>query len=381
MMFLLSSENVFKYLVEQGLSLSTMPPVQIELQEFRNFNLLLTFSSQNKLLVKQERLLNHQGETLGYFWKEWRIQELLQSFSELNSIHPLVSKALYFDANHSILVMEYFSDTCNLSKFYDQEAFSSQIATALGIVLATVHGATLNRESYRTFLGQNGGNLSIDSRPNFQVLSQIGPEVFGMVCADAIEIFQLYQRDEKLGKSVLNLDNIWNPCCLIHRDLGFRNILINHDWQSLTLPVFSLQDSPIRIIDWEMFTWGDPAYDVGTILANYLKIWLSSLVVNRGLDISTSLRLATIPLEQIRPSLKAFLEAYWEHSSEVRYPDFLKHVMQFAGFNLLENILQKIDDHEPLGNTGISTLQVVKCLLCTPKQSVAAIFGSDWSLN
>lgn len=57
--------------------------------------------------------------------------------------------------------------------------------------------------------------------------------------------------------------------------------------------------SIIRLIDWEKWTWGDPALDVGTVIASYLKLWLKSLIVNQNTAPSIlrahSRHLATIP--------------------------------------------------------------------------------------
>jgi len=61
------------------------------------------------------------------------------------------------------------------------------------------------------------------------------------------------------------------------------------------------------LIDWEACSWGDPAFDLGTLLASYLRIWLSSLIVDPTLELAESLSLAMIPLEEIQPSILALI--------------------------------------------------------------------------
>jgi hypothetical protein len=95
---------------------------------------------------------------------------------------------------------------------------------------------------------------------------------------------------------------------------------------------------------------GDPAFDLGTIIADYLTFWLSSLVVSTSIDVETALRLATTPLELLQPSIAAIIRAYFNTFPEIikRRPDFLRRVVQFTGFGLIETIQAKLQYQEPL---------------------------------
>lgn len=79
-------------------------------------NLLLSLQDGRQLLVKQERH-NQEGKTAGEFLSEWRIHQLLQQTRELSHIHLMLSEALYFDANHSIIVFNYLNNYCDLADF------------------------------------------------------------------------------------------------------------------------------------------------------------------------------------------------------------------------------------------------------------------------
>jgi hypothetical protein len=70
MKLLLSSQNVFKYLVEQNIwAFKPQLPVQIRLKEGKNFNLLVSFPEGYHFLVKQERH-DLEGKTDGEFWHQ-----------------------------------------------------------------------------------------------------------------------------------------------------------------------------------------------------------------------------------------------------------------------------------------------------------------------
>ena len=55
MVFLLGSQNVFEYLIEQGLGEPKEQLSQIQEKSGKNFNLLVIFPNNRHLLIKQER--------------------------------------------------------------------------------------------------------------------------------------------------------------------------------------------------------------------------------------------------------------------------------------------------------------------------------------
>jgi hypothetical protein len=109
------------------------------------------------------------------------------------------------------------------------------------------------------------------------------------------------------------------------------------------------------LIDWERSTWGDPAFDLGTLIASYLHIWLNSLISSKAIAIDESLRMATTPLDVLQPSIAAVAIAYFAQFPEVleRRPDFLWRVLQFSGLALIQQILSTIQYRKSFGNTGI----------------------------
>jgi 5-methylthioribose kinase len=379
MTLFLNSQNVFEYLVEQSLCTHSEKDLsKVELKVGKNFNLLLNLQDGRKLLIKQERH-NQEGKTAGEFLNEWRIQEFLQRFTELSHIRPLISEALHFDANYSIIVFNYLNDYCDLTDFYiEKNGFPTAIASSIGAIIAAIHRATLDGQKYQEFFSENPEDVLIDQAPNLtRGLERIGPEVFGRVPVDGLKFLALYQRYDSLGKAIAELIAAFEPCCLTHNDLKLNNILLHNDWEQAISKAEQFSDSVVRLIDWERCSWGDPAFDLGTIIASYLQFWLGSLVVSQSIDINESLRLAMIPLEQIQPSIAALTQAYLNNFLEIveRRPDFLRRVVQYSGLALIHRIQAMLQYEKSFGNMGICTLQVAKALLCRPEQSIPTIFG------
>jgi thiamine kinase-like enzyme len=370
MTFILNSNNAFDYLLEQGLlDKSQQPPSKIEPVAAKNFNLLLTFTDEHKLLVKQERL-NQEGKAAGEFLIEYRIQEFLQQFPELGNYHQFLPEVLHFDVENSIIVFRYLNNYRDLMDFYTKEkSFTKEIATAIGTILAKIHRDTFNHQEYEDFFTKNSVNFNQISHL-IRGLERVEPEIFGLVPDDGLKFLALYQRYDSLGQAIAELGQAVQPCCLTHNDLKLNNILLRNNWQD--------SHNIIRLIDWERSGWGDPAFDLGTIIGNYVQIWLGSLVISNSLSIEESLRLVITPLEMLQPSIGALTKAYLKTFPEIieHRPDYLQRVVQFAGFALIQQIQAMIQYQKSFNNMGIAMLQVAKSLLSRPVQSIPTIFGA-----
>ncbi len=369
---LLNSHNVFDYLSDRNLCNSSDKGLsKIESLSAKNFNLLITLPDCNKLLVKQERH-DLEGNTAGEFQREWRIQEWLQKFPEQQYLSPFLPKLLHFDAPNSIAVFRYLNDYRDVMDFYSKESdFPTEIPRIIGKLLADIHRDTYDREIHRQFFTQEDS-----SKIDYQVprlirrLEKVKPEIFGSIPDDGIKFFILYQKYDSLGRAIAELGQAFMPSCLTHNDVKLNNILLHTDWKKT-------EESKIILIDWERNSWGDPAFDLGTIIGNYIQIWLSSLVISKSLSIEESLKLAMTPLEKVQPSIAALTKSYLETFPDiVEYRgDFLLRVVQFTGFVLIQQIQAMIQYQKSFGNTGIAMLQVAKALLCRRERSIPTVFG------
>ena len=304
---------------------------------------------------------------------EWRVQELLRQFPELGQPRSWIPEVLHFDRENSIIVFRYLDDYRDLMDFYIKEnIFPTEVAVAIGTLLGTIHRHTFNRQEYQDFFCTETDNLTTDQVSRLiRGLERIGPEIFGLVPADGLKFFALYQRYDSLGQAIAQLGSSLTPCCVTHNDLKLNNILLHTDGEHETTSI-------VRLIDWECCSWGDPAFDLGTLIASYVQIWLSSLVISKSLSIEESLRLAMTPLEQLQPSIAALTKAYFETFPQIleHRSDFLQRVVQFVGFALIQQIQAMIEYQKSFGNGRIAMLQVAKTLLCRPEKSMPTIFGA-----
>ena len=375
MVFSLSSHNVGEYLTKQGFCIDNTHDIVIESKSSKNFNLLVTLPNNQRLLIKQESQ-SYEGKTSGEVCQEWYFHQLLKKFPELDEIRQLVSSAIFFDIENSIIIFNYRDDYQDLDNFYAQNEISSVVTSNIGLVIATIHQKTLDKGNYRQFLLNYLDD--VDKKPNFiRGFKKVRTGVFSQVIGENLKLFKLYQRANDLQTAIEELTLGYQHRCLIHQDLKFDNILLRNDWQESQEKFNHPRESLIRLIDWEKFAWGDPAQDLGRLIVCYLNMWLNSIVISSEIDIGTALRLATTPLEKVQPVIGKIATTYLDKFPEILdlYPNFWQRVIQFAGMALIEKLHTKIYYHEPIGNVGICMLQVAQSLLCHPEVSLKVIFG------
>ena len=377
MPFLISFANVFNYLVENKICQPQEESLsKIELKSAKNFNLLITLSDGRQLLVKQERY-DQNGKTLGEFIDEWRVHAFWQKFPEITHLRASLSEAIHFDLENSIIVFNYLNQYQDLAEFYakDQE-FPEEIAQVVGTTIAAIHRMTIDNNNYQKFFEN-----SLKSQNINKGLDRITPEIFGQLPADGLKFFTLYQRYDNLGKAITQLNQAFTPACLTHNDLKLNNILVSLNWETEIEDKLPENKNIIRLIDWERGNWGDPANDLGTIIASYLQVWLYSIVSSKTIPMEECLRLAAIPLSMIQPSLSTLVTAYLTTFPEILElrPDFLQLVMQFSGLALIRAIQARLQHEKTFDNSGICMLQVAKSLLCRPQASIPTILGMELS--
>ncbi|PHM07366.1 phosphotransferase family protein [Nostoc sp. 'Peltigera malacea cyanobiont' DB3992] len=385
MVLSLSSHNVIQYLQDAGLCSSEDGPSdksELPGSSQNNFNLLVTLADNRQLLIKQERNVNNNDGTPHELFQEWLFHQLLQQFPVLGNTSAMPTAVnhaplvVHFDEENSILVRSYLNEYLELATLYhNNEIFPQEIASAIGTTLAGLHRATYNRREYRDFMATAPqGEFRYGFYNPAQGIGSIGPEIFGTVPTDALKFYVLYQQYESLESAIADLAYSWNPCCLTHNDLKLNNILVHSRWEQL-------DNCLVRLIDWEACSWGDPAFDLGTLLASYLGIWLKSLVVDPTIELEESLNLALTPLEILQPSIIALIRAYinaFPMILEYRN-DFISRVIQFAGLALIHQIQEMITCRKHFNNVELCMLQVAKSLLVMPEQAVLTIFGMSES--
>jgi hypothetical protein len=393
----LDASTVLGHLIERRLCDSTDRLLRVETLSSKNLNLLVTLSCSidqaspitTRYLVKQSPF--KEADTSGDgFRREWNLYQWIRTHEELSSLWAWLPDPVDHDPQSGILVFRFLECYQDLSKAYARtRLFPTRLAAALGASVAAVHRATFKAGNPFTPIDRENADdpTALDEPPDLcGELEDLTPEIFRKVPRDGLKFYVLYQRAPEISDAILALENDYRACCVIHHDLKFANVLLHGQWSDWALPSWPAQpadlalpggDGAVRLIDWEQWRWGDPAFDLGALVAEYLRTWLKSVPISRDLEPETALQLAAVPLEALQPSMRSLIETYLSQFPAIvdHFPDFPERVLRFAGLGLLMAIQDRLHYKETFGNLEISMMQVGRSLLCHPEVAFSTLFG------
>lgn len=374
----LNYQNLFNYLIDTGIcNKNEIKDITIDVKSSKNSHWVLNLPKY-KIVVKQGSRY-HRYQTRNQIANEWQICRFLRYCPNLVYTPLLTPEILHFDDDNSILIYKYPNDYINLNSFYeDNTAFPAEIAELVGRTLAKLHWESIQtHECYKFMINLKANKFQHQLLYADYLLCRIKPEDFSQFPVEVLKFMTFYQKYDSLREVVTKLVIHHPHCCLIQNNLQFNRILLHQQWESILSKTQSSNEKLIQLVDWERCSWGDPASDLGTVIAGYLLIWLHSMTVHPAIELEKSLQLATIPLTVIHPSTIGLTRAYLKNYPKLleERPDFLKRVIQFTGLALIYHILETIEYYMEFNNQLISILQVAKSLLCQPEKSFQSVFG------
>lgn len=254
-----------------------------------------------------------------------------------------------YDPAHDLLVLDYLESAQPLNPHTRGLAPPIAGAAALGRALACLHESQIDESC---------------PAPAPWVLSvcEPSPALLAELSTAAIEVIGIIQQDLNLGDVVKGLLASCTSATAVHGDIRFDNCLIGiHQGVE--------QSQRFFIVDWELAGGGDPCWDVGAALSEYLGLWTRSLPVASFLSLAESVSLATCPLDSIQPCLAAFWEAYVQHRDRVATEALLRRAIQYCGARLCQSAIESANASTRLTSTVIYTLQLAENILCHPEEA------------
>ncbi len=163
-----------------------------------------------------------------------------------------------------------------------------------------------------------------------------------------------------LVTSLERLRRAWMPVAITHNDVKFDNILVRIK-------------PPHRLVltDWETASCGDPAWDVGSVLAELLNVWLSSMTASDEMSIAEIQGSATRPLADILPTVGAFLAAY--RRARAVDAEFVIRSVACSGARLIQFGYEAMQERTALTTHTALQMQVAVNILTRPEDAAVRL--------
>lgn len=363
----LTVDTAVPYLVARDLvSVASIVDGDLEVVDVgrRNQNLKVVCKAGPSYLVKQPGEGEHATEeTVRCEATFYRHCQAEHDAADLRGIVPELRR---WDEDRCLLVLDLIDGRPLWSHYAATSApgFSADSSAPLGHALGTLHRV------FRLRSAQPRGWLAGLHRapPWILFAHRPTPEILARLSPANRRVLTLVQRDRPLSTGLDGLRDEWTPDTLIHTDIKGDNVLVATRADGEVL---------VHLVDWELVQIGDAAWDVGTVLRDFLDYWLLSVPLSGDLTPEQMLEGAQVPLAKLHPATRAFWTAY-RGAARLDADDhgsFLLRSVRFAGARLAQGAYDlSASAHQP-SNRAVAMLQLAANILADPREAALHLFG------
>ena len=269
---------------------------------------------------------------------------------------PLTLPRLFaFDRALGLVAVEWLTHSETLHTYHRRtRRYGEALARSLGRAVGFLHRVSAEQAEAlgpRSLLVEESDLLEcfLRMRPDFYArLSLAGVELFSMVQADAAAVSGLQQLSES---------GTLEHAALLHGDLKQANLL----------RVARRGRHPLVLLDWELSAWGDPARDLGGLVADYA---LGALAPERANEV--------LPPPALRRAMRAMLSAYaLERGAGFALDEALEQrTARWAGAALLFYVYGMTHYEGELSERGRGLVGHAAHMLAEPAQWPALLWGT-----
>lgn len=323
----------------------------------RNFKIL---QDHGPCFFLKQAIASDAKATIG---READILRFLAAFPGERWLASHVPRVSRYDPACHLLILNMSRHAETLDRALERtRRMPSGVGAMLGRILGTLHRATgsgpARTRCEREWSGQTPWVLGIH-RPQVPYL---------WTASDAnLSLVRIIQDHPGIQDGLDALQNSWERECLIHGDLKAENIVLGSAGRK----------SGLQVIDWELARFGDPAWDVGSVWSDILRLWLLSIPMAQDAAIEKTLELAPFPLKRMAPFATAFWRSYLrERALDGGSADLvLGRSMTFAAARLLQSAFESLTRSNKVTTNVVYLVQLSWNMMRSPHQAASDLLG------
>lgn len=364
---LLTYKTLTKYMIENGfISIKSFVDGNVLLKDESRRNLnYQVISGERAYLIKQgldkDRNTTIANEAIVYNF-------LHRNLTAKGGLEDLIPRFYKYDSKKNILVIELVKDGKNLQEHYVRTGrFSFKHAEIIGTILGTLHNLTKikNNKDYKHI-------FKYQTQPKFLFyLRNPNIQIFQHSSNASLQLIKIIQQNKELRCYLDEFSNMWMQECLIHSDVKLENFVISSGKS------YKKKNSSIKLVDWELASIGDPAWDVGSVFSSYLALWLFSIPISDETPPHEFTDLAKFPIEKIQPAIQSFWSMYvscmkLNHTTSQK---FLLKAVKYACARLIQTGYEFSQSKGNLTGHVVYLLQLSINILKRPREAITSLLG------
>ncbi len=324
----------------------------------RNCNYLV-FSNRNPCyLIKQ----GMSPDRIASVAHEAGIYDLWQHHAQVpkRELQRYLPRFYGYDPNEQILILQLLPGAEDLRQHHIRTGrFSATLASLTGDALGFFHSLKQRPQDGSWFSGRPPWVLTIH-RPHLSVFWD---------ASDAkLQLIRIIQNSDGFCQSLDELRNDWKADRLIHGDVK---------WDNWVTFAHSGSARMVNLVDWELATLGDPCWDIGSALSDYLSFWLSSIPITGEDPPDRFLELSRYPLERMQPAIRSLWVSYVGrmglHGSAA--DQWLLRAVRYSAARLVQTALEQMQVSNAITGNIICVLQLALNIMKRPREASVLLFG------
>jgi phosphotransferase family enzyme len=306
--------------------------------------------------------------------KEACVYDLIQRGPVFAALRSIIPSVIGYDQVRNILNTRLIQNGVPVGQYIRQTSNSSLlrgISSSLGKTMAEYH------TKLAAALGMRKASFFPKAIPSTFFASRPGPDIFSHISGANLELIKVIQNYPELYEPLEKLHSEWQVQTLIHGDFRWDNLLViekDHDDSDGKNINSSFQ---LKLVDWEFSDLGDPAWDIGCALHEYLTFWLFSLSITGNQSSEQLISSNNHVLRNMQSSIREFWHAYIKvsnidgHTSE----KLLQRSTKFSSVRLVQTVYESMLSSTELTNTAMYFLQIAANILNHNEDAILYIFG------
>jgi hypothetical protein len=269
-----------------------------------------------------------------------------------------------FDIEQCALVLEAPAGRQSLNARHAAGGVSARCSGALGAALGRLHNFPIS-----AIPAAQRARLE-DSRalPFAFQLHRPDTTIFRYASQGCLDLIRLVQASAGLCAHIEALGDTWSNDCLIHNDLR---------WDNCTAGGERRGQMALSLVDWELARAGDPAWDVGTALGEYLGAWVRSAPISGALPPESAVPLALWPVDRMKPAIRSLWSAYVRarHIDERGAGELLLRSVRSMAVRLVQTAFERVQRSMAMTAESATFVQLALNVLERPREASAALLG------
>ncbi|MBI4306509.1 MAG: phosphotransferase [Chloroflexi bacterium] len=349
------------------IDISTIVDGQLRIEDAsrRNRNLVVNRDAGPSYFIKQPD--PSEPSSWLTFLREAQLYAATEEDVRFIALRSIAPRFVDFDRDAATLIIECYPNYKGAGAIASKNGDSHppEIAQDLGNAMASYHRALSGLR-----IGDGTTNCRVvDWLPGVFDIAKPGPETLRFATEGQLEMIRRMQ-DAGAVPVLEELRGLWTASTLIHGDIKWDNVLIPPTSKSADIRA-------LRLVDWELAGYGDPAWDVGSALHEYSVFVINTIPLSDQDSPQQITKAFAGRLPKVQPHMRALWGAYASACALTgnNRALFLDRAVRFCAARLIQTAWEWTRATLTVSNQAACFLQLALNILRRPQDAQVFVLG------